>query len=146
MTVRSVDNKKLYGNQVNAFCLKQILCLMVQNIVKSDIKSKRLDPTKIDVFKYKQEAKKKVAAFLLASDQTCSVSGTNLTIINGPRRFSLDRTDKLLPHFGASIATMNMLNINLRCRLFNMPQKVSKESWEKAVPCTKLKYLKRKRE
>jgi len=142
-----------YKKQRRNLHLKEIVSGMVNSHVQSDLKKRktrdaRINFETVDKETYLTNANKAVEDFLFASNLQCYFSFAALTIINGPRRFSLDRINNDLSHFGKD--GKDTSNLRLVCRVFNTSSGMTREIFQllktSMLDKKRIEDLKRKRE
>lgn len=110
VTANSETERKLYKQQVRNLDLSAICGAHAANHRRHDgLKGRANDMGREDIY-----AK-------LCAQPLCSSTGVPMTIINGPRRFSVDRIDNSIGHTKA--------NTRLVCRILNSPAGMTRRKW-----------------
>lgn len=126
VTADCVIDLQAYDKQLKDKHLPAIIGAVNQHLT-NDIEAGRLSTSmmKVSRKKYVQNAKAAAFKLLIAKKCLCNVSGFPLTIDNGPFRFSFDRNDDSLPHFG--LDGTDVTNLNVRGRIFNTSRKMTRK-------------------
>jgi hypothetical protein len=120
VTANCTTDTKLYRQQVDYFHLPRIIQGMVTNLIDLDIRTGRISEN--NLAKTDPETRKniqhKVIDYIISINGKCELIGYDLTVVNGPFRFALDRIDKSKVHFMGEDC-LDISNIRVICRLFN---------------------------
>ena len=113
---------KLYNEQRGYCHLPLIIQVMVSHHVDNDFKKGRISASNLAKTKAQTRKKiqQKVIDYIISINGKCELIGYDLTVINGPYRFSLDRIDNNLAHFLGEDC-LDLSNIRVICRVFNTP-------------------------
>jgi hypothetical protein len=128
VTASCVTNRKEYNAQIEFFHLPSIIYKMVGNHINKDFKANRILATNLgntDINVRKKIAEK-IIAKIIEQKGKCALHGYDLTVVNGPLRFSCDRIDDLKAHFLGEDC-LDLSNIQMVGRIFNTEVKQTPE-------------------
>jgi hypothetical protein len=120
VTANWKNETKLYDEQI-AYChLTHIIQLMVSHHVGTDFNAGRISASNLakTSAKTRKKIQQKVIDHIISINGKCQLIGYDLTVINGPYRFSLDRIDNSKAHFLGEDG-LDISNIRVICRVFN---------------------------
>jgi hypothetical protein len=120
VTATRCTDSKLYDEQTHYYHLPSIISTMVSKYLSNDfvtgrISANNLARTSLEV---RKKIQKKVIDYIISINGKCELIGYDLTVINGPYRFALNRLDKRKAHFLGDNC-LDLSNIRVICRSFN---------------------------
>jgi hypothetical protein len=120
VTANRTNETKLYNEQVDYCHLPRIIQKMVSHHIDTDFKKGRISANNLAKTSAKTHKKiqQKVIDHIISINGKCQLIGYDLTVINGPYRFSLDRIDNSKAHFLGEDC-LDISNIRVICRVFN---------------------------
>jgi hypothetical protein len=120
VTANCKTETKLYLEQ-RAYChLPHIIQLMVLSLIGTDFNAGRISASNLakTSAQTRKNIQQKVIDHIISVNGKCQLIGYDLTVINGPYRFSLDRIDNSKAHFLGEDG-LDLSNIRVICRVFN---------------------------
>jgi hypothetical protein len=122
VTANWKTEQKLYNEQVEYCHLPRIIQLMVSNHIQHDFDAGRISTNNLakTSAKTRKTIQKKVIDHIISINGKCELIGYDLTVINGPYRFSLDRIDNSKAHFLGEDC-LDISNIRVICRVLHTP-------------------------
>jgi hypothetical protein len=122
VTANSMTEQKLYNNQIDYCHLPRIIQLMVSNLIRHDFDAGRISANNLakTSAKTRKKIQQKVLDYIISVNGKCQLIGYDLTVTNGPYRFSLDRIDNSKAHFLGKDC-LDLSNIRVICRVLNTP-------------------------
>jgi hypothetical protein len=131
VTANCTTETKLYNEQ-RAYChLPHIIQLMVSYHIQHDFDAGRISANNLakTSAQTRKKIQKKVIDYLISINGKCEFIGYDLTVINGPYRFSLDRIDNSKAHFLGEDG-LDLSNIRVICRvLHTFPMQTVAQHW-----------------
>jgi hypothetical protein len=120
VTANCVTERKLYFEQTDYCHLPRIIQLMVSHHVDTDFDAGRISANNLSKTsaQTRKKIQQKVIDHIISVNGKCQLIGYDLTVINGPYRFSLDRIDNSKAHFLGENC-LDLSNIRVICRVFN---------------------------
>jgi hypothetical protein len=120
VTASNKTEQKLYNDQMNYCHLPQIILLMVSNNIDADITAGRISAKNLAKTnaQTRKKIQQKVLDYIISVNGKCQLIGYDLTVINGPYRFSLDRIDNSKAHYLGEDC-LDLSNIRVICRVFH---------------------------
>jgi hypothetical protein len=120
VTANRTTENKLYNEQVDYCHLPRIIQKMVSYHIGHDIDSGRISANNLakTSAQTRKNIQKKVIDHIISINGKCEFIGYDLTVINGPYRFSLDRIDNNLAHFLGEDC-LDISNIRVICRVLH---------------------------
>jgi hypothetical protein len=122
VTANRTPEQKLYNEQREYCHLPYIIQLMVSNLIGHDLDAGRISTNNLakTSAKTRKTIQKKVIDHIISINGKCELIGYDLTVINGPYRFSLDRIDNSKAHFLGEDC-LDLSNIRVICRVLHTP-------------------------
>jgi hypothetical protein len=122
VTANCKTETKLYYEQIGYCHLPRIIQKMVSNLIGTDFDAGRISASNLakTSAKTRKKIQQKVIDHIISINGKCQLIGYDLTVINGPYRFSLDRIDNNLAHFLGDNC-LDISNIRVICRVFHTP-------------------------
>jgi hypothetical protein len=120
VTANCTTDQKIYNEQRGYCHLPAIIQQIVSNIISSDFQTGHISANNLAKTdpETRKKIQKKVIDYIISINGKCELIGYDLTVINGPYRFALNRIDKSKAYFLGNDC-LDLSNIRVICRVFN---------------------------
>jgi hypothetical protein len=120
VTANRTTDSKLYAKETNYYHLPAIISTMISRCIFNDLTTGRISANNLakTSLEVRKKIQKKVIDYIISINGKCELIGYDLTVINGPYRFALNRLDKSKAHFLGDYC-LDLSNIRVICRSFN---------------------------